>query len=213
MKNNKWLIMAGVVSSLGFATAVQATLISGNIGFNGNVNLDTATALTATTVTGWSDTGGGSGKELVTSGTSTLSGAGGLVPIGTEVSFSSPWTFYPGGSGTAPNPLWTVTVGGVTTSFNLQSWTATRSFNAGSGTWSDAVGGMGLLSTTAAGYVATLYNFSVTFQDPASNPGLEQFTFSASQAPVPAVPDGGMTVMLLGAALSGLGLLRKKVIA
>ena len=33
------------------------------------------------------------------------------------------------------------------------------------------------------------------------------------QVPVPTVPDGGTTVMLLGAALSGLGLLRKKLAA
>jgi hypothetical protein len=35
----------------------------------------------------------------------------------------------------------------------------------------------------------------------------------ATQLPVPHIPDGGATVMLLGAALSAMGLLRKKLIA
>ena len=215
MRNKLIKIVGAAAVAVALVSTAQATLISGNIGFSGNVTLDTATAQTATIVTGWSDTGGGANHELVTSGTGTLSGSTGLVPITSEVTFNSPWTFDSGGSGTAPNPLWTFINGsGVTTSFNLQIWTTQLSFNALTGKWSDTIGGLGLMHTSATGYTDTQYDFSVTLQDPASNPGLQQFTFSASQAPVPpVVPDGGMTVMLLGAALSGLGLLRRKLIA
>jgi hypothetical protein len=72
-----------------------------------------------------------------------------------------------------------------------------------------AIGGTGIMSDSIIGDTSNTYNFSVTFQDPPSNPGNDTFTFSASQAPV---PDGSATAMLLGAALSGVALLRRKLI-
>jgi hypothetical protein len=41
--------------------------------------------------------------------------------------------------------------------------------------------------------------------------GTATFTFSSTTVASPSVPDGGTTVMLLGAALSGLGLFRRKL--
>jgi hypothetical protein len=127
-----------------------------------------------------------------------------LAPALTPLTFTAPWTFYPSSS-VAVTPLWTSTLANGLT-FSLSSWTATRGNN---GQAYVAINGVGIMSD-AIGDISKLYNFSVTFQDPSSDPASDTFTFSASQAPV---PDGGSTVMLLGAALSAVGLLRKKLAA
>ena len=77
------------------------------------------------------------------------------------------------------------------------------------------VDGTGLVSGN--GYSATLMNWHFTTQDPSTiynNPnspynGDTVWTFSSSDA----TPDGGATVILLGIALSGIALLKKKLTA
>jgi hypothetical protein len=54
-------------------------------------------------------------------------------------------------------------------------------------------------------------SWSFTSQDPASGSNPTSWSFSASANSV--VPDGGATVILLGIALSGVALLRKKLAA
>lgn len=73
------------------------------------------------------------------------------------------------------------------------------------------VSGTGTVSGN--GYTPTTLSWSFTSQDPNSGydpNGNPTWTFSASAA---SVPDGGATVMLLGIALSGAALLRKKLMA
>ncbi len=201
MKTNKCSILAAVVASLGLATAVQAVPITGNIGFTGNVVLDTGTAQTATTALSYNSFINPTGSYVSSGGGSIIL----LAPAGTLINFVTPWTFFPG-SAVPITPFWTsISASGLT--FSLSSWSATRNFSGG--LWNVAITGTGIM-TDSIGDGPTAYNYSVTFQDPASNPGTDTFTFSASQAPV---PDGGATVMLLGAALSAFGLLRKKLTA
>jgi hypothetical protein len=59
------------------------------------------------------------------------------------------------------------------------------------------------------GYSSTLMSWSFTAQDPYASTDPVAWTFSASGA---SLPDGGSTVMLLGIALSGAALLRKKLL-
>jgi len=63
------------------------------------------------------------------------------------------------------------------------------------------------------GYTPTVLSWSFTSQDPASGSNPTSWSFSASANSPTSVPDGGATVILLGAALSSVALLRKKFTA
>jgi hypothetical protein len=84
----------------------------------------------------------------------------------------------------------------------LSSWITAQ------GVGSVAVQGTG--NITGNGYTPTDYSWSFTTQDPsvAVVNGHDAWTFSASSN---AVPDGGTTMLLLGSALSGIALLKRKL--
>jgi hypothetical protein len=114
------------------------------------------------------------------------------IAVNTAVTMTAPWTFTSG----AHAALWSV--GGFT--FDLIS-----SGPAGFIGPFLVVSGTGTISGN--GFAPTLGTFNFSTQEPDAD-GV--FSFSAANG---SVPDGGTTVMLLGGALAGLGLLRKKLVA
>lgn len=188
MKNMfKFAGVAAVILAL--AQSLQAVPVTGNIGFTGRVTFDTSSAGTATEVVSW--------VNPTVNGTS---GSFTTVADGTSVNFSSPWFFL---TTSAINSFWSV--GGFT--FQLLS----SSITAHGGTNPNGfvvVNGTGIVSGN--NYTPTTLSWSFTSQDPAVTTGPSTYTFSASSN---SVPDGGTTVALLGVALSGVGLLRKKLAA
>jgi|ERR1700722_6569674 len=186
MKNN-WIKVAMAVTAIGcFTGVVQAIPITGNIGFSGTADLNSTSVNSATAVVanGWANTLVGSD-----------SGSFGFIPTLTPVVMtSSQWNF----TSSALPGFWSV--GGFT--FNLIS---SSIFSQGGGFLNV------LLSGTVSGNLYDTTPFSGSFQvsDPSAN-GVVTFTERLS---FNSVPDGGTTVMLLGGALMGLGLLKRKLTA
>ena len=192
---NKWLVTTAVAALVGFTATVQAVPISGAITFKGGVNLNTASAGTATAVTGWTGVGAGGTPTVLLSSLS----AGAVAPL-TGVLFAAPWSFNSG----AIAGFWSV--GGYT--FDLAS---SAIFSQGGFPASVSVTGTGVIKH--AGFDDTTGTWAFSTQDPSVTlPGNNspQFSFSAATG---TVPDGGATVLLLGAALSGLSLIRRKLVA
>ncbi len=104
----------------------------------------------------------------------------------------TPFTFNPFSSSVIP--LWTFMTGGKTYSFDLSSLTI-------SDQTSDTLDlrGVGMLHIT--GFDDTVGTWVFT-----ANAGGQTFSFSSSNT---AVPDGGLTVMLLGAGLASMSMLRR----
>ena len=194
---NKIMIIVGAAALLALAQTSQAVPITGAIGFAGNANLNTGTAATATTVVSWS--GAFTPNPVAQSDSGAIAG---IITPGTQIVFAAPWNFT---VSSAIIPFWNV-LGTPGINFSLLTSQFVRGVLGGN--QYVAISGTGLLN--APGYDATTWSFSVTFQDPSTVPANQTFTFSASQA---SVPDGGTTVMLLGAALSGMALIKRKFMA
>ena len=165
-----------------------ATNIQGNINFAGAVQFDTHSLATATRVNTWFDAHGNAGFSSVTSG-----GTGDFAGIaaGTQATTAHSWMFNPS---TATPGLWSV--GGFT--FDLLSSTIMAQT-----TTLLAISGTGIVSGN--GLEPTSMEWMFTTQN-AGGRNLTRFSFSANGV---AVPDGGTTVMLLGAALGALGMARR----
>lgn len=190
------MIAAAVVAC---AASLQAATITGTIAFGAvsfsPSNPDLSSANDVITITPLPSVGGGTGD---------LTGA-------TLTSFSSPITLNAGGgTATFSNPLWVLLAAGGSRSFTFTAsgpateLTSLNNVNtiSGSGTVSDGV---------AADNANGTYIF--TFNKTAAG-GTVSFSWagtSGSTTPPPSVPDGGTTVMLLGSALAGLGLIRRKL--
>jgi hypothetical protein len=178
---NTLAIIALAAAALVFTQTSQAVPITGTIGFSGTAQLDGSTVATSTQVVSW--------------GTNTVGiASGSFAPtIGLQAILASPWFFNSG----ALNGFWTV--GGFT--FNMSS----------SSVFSNAGGFLTIViagTVTGNGYDATALAGRVTIQDPSTGNG--PFTYTESLS-FNSIPDGGSTVLLLGAALSGLTLMRRKL--
>jgi len=193
MKSNllKSLLTGLVAAGLGM-TAQALPSINGAISFTGGSTTDTGNLGTATALTGYSSLSVLAGAE--TGNYLPLSPAGNG---GGTLSFT-PFSFA--GSVLTPSPLvplWTITYLVVTYSFDATSVliaTQTSTFL--------NLTGSGIAHET--GYADSPGTWSIT--DTTQGASLV-FTFGASTT----VPDGGTTVLLLGAALSGLALIRRKL--
>jgi len=189
MKNN-WInkikVAAAVTVVVCLTGIAQATPITGNIGFSGAVQLNSATANSATAATAWFNT-----VAATTSGSFV-----GIVNNGDAVAMTgaTPWSFN---SGALAN-FWSVD--GFT--FNL---TSSSIFSQVGGFLNVVLAG----TVTGNGFTTTAFNGTFQVADPASS--LPQ-TFT-SRLSFNSVPDGGTTVMLLGGVLMGLGLLKRKLLA
>jgi hypothetical protein len=183
MKSIK-LILASVTATVvaaGFALSAHATPITGMLNIGGTAKFNTKSLLTAKSAT-FSD-------ELVLGGNT---GAFAGFAVGTPVVMAS-YTFDPS---TITNGLWSVN--GFT--FNLTSSTVV----ARSATFL-SVSGKGII-TGPAGFDATPGVWAFTSQNAGGHPH-DTFSFSANTT---TVPDGGMTLALLGAGLIGLAAFRAK---
>lgn len=179
------MTMAAVVV-MGFSSNVQAALITGHISFsteNGTWQGNNNDINTISSIVTF-------GNVSVTSSSGSFSAIAPNTPVTMQgFNFATP---------TFNNPLWSV--GGFT--FNLTSITGiTRTDSV-----IDTLGlsGFGTISNgidSATGFWAWSGELN------------GQATFSFSSTTIAQVPDGGTTVMLLGGALAGLGLLRKKLSA
>jgi hypothetical protein len=175
--------LAAMVIAGGFALSAQATPITGMLNIAGTANFNTSSLTTASSAT-FSDVivvGGNSG---------TFAG----FAIATPVVMAS-YTFDPS---TITNGLWSVN--GFT--FNLLSSTVVSR----SATFL-SVSGTGII-TGPPGFDPTPGTWAFTSQNSSGRPH-DTFSFSANTEGG-VVPDGGMTLALLGAGLMGLAAFRAK---
>jgi len=181
------VLATGVLSCAVFSQQAQATSINGDIQFAGETHFDTNSLATATRVVTWFDVFHNAGFSSVTSGTGDFAG----IASGTQATMAQPWIFNPS---TATPGLWSV--GGF--SFDLLTSTIVTQ-NAQFLT----ITGTGIVSGN--GFDPTNMDWSFTTQSAGGHTRIN-FSFSANGV---AVPDGGTTVMLLGAALGVLGMARR----
>jgi hypothetical protein len=185
---NKWIMIAGVITAMA-VTSVQAIPIVGGISLSGDYtvnaggNLNTATAFLTFT-----------GVEVTSMGGSYVGSGVTLTTPGSVTMNIFSFNPFPA---LGLSPLWT-TVSGTLASFDLLSLISVVQGG-------DALTLRGTGMLYLAGYDATPGSWLFT-----ANQGGGSFSFSSSNS---SIPDGGSTVMLLGAALSALALLRKKLIA
>jgi VPDSG-CTERM motif len=190
MKNN-WIKIAGAaVAALAVTASLQATVITGGIGIAGAYTAN-GTAGDLTTATSMTI----AGPFTAVNESGTFIGA-----INSTITFASPIAVNPANNLTPNKVLWTVEVGTTTYTFTVTSEsesvdTANQVTLIGQGTFTD-----GNSADTAFG------TYQLGF-------GVTQTTFSFQNNSQTNVPDGGTTAMLLGTALMGLGLLKKKLMA
>ncbi|HEY1787221.1 MAG TPA: VPDSG-CTERM sorting domain-containing protein [Verrucomicrobiae bacterium] len=189
-ENRMTMKLAAILAGAMFAvTSVQANPINGTIAMGGEVNLNSASLSTASSVSSW---------PLVY--VVADSGAFNSISAFTLVNMSSsPWIFNPA-PGVALNDLWNV--GGFTFDFASDSVSQ-------SGAFLD-ISGVGTISGN--GYDATSFDWNLALEEPATGPS--EFTFSAAAGASSGgspVPDGGLTVAFLGLALAGVEGLRRKL--
>ncbi len=218
-------IAAVLIAIAGFglqqANAFTSDLNQGNTaiaGFTGPYGTVTVTLVNSTTATV-------TFTSLTNSGNIYLFGDGGSVAVNVNAStFTvSNITGSNSGTGFTPGP-YTFAGAGVEDgfgSFNLtinsfdgfthSSDTITFTVTNTSGTWgSDS----DVLIANAGGFDAAAHIFVTAFPANASNSALATgFAGEGPQPPPPGVPDGGTTVMLLGAALGALGMARRYIMS
>lgn len=183
MKFKLSIIAAVATAVMAFTSTIQAVPLTGNIGFSGSATLNSSDANTATQVVSW-------GTNAIDSRSGVFVG---FVTIGDVVALVSPWNFT---SGAVAN-FWQVD--GF--AFNLASSSATI----GGGFINVVLAG----TVSGHGYDPTAFTGSFQVANPSAN-GATVFTTRLSFA---SVPDGGTTILLLGAAFSGLALIKRKLVA
>jgi hypothetical protein len=187
----RYLVTAAVVS-VGLSSAASAAPMGVNtINFAGSAQFDQQSLATATTIEEWFAAFNNTLQQGV-SYVQTVEGAAftNHISVGQQITLASPWVFT-----SALNDLWAV--GGF--SFDLESATIHHR--------SDAfinISGTGVVSGN--GYDPTPATWFFT----ANMPSNGRFAYSAGSATVAAVPDGGSAIALLGLALGGLELLRRR---
>ena len=195
MKINMFKYLATIGITLGSIATSQAIPVTGTINFSGS-----ATLVSLTTPPTVNNATGVSAWQNVVVGAGGGDGSFDAILPGTPASMFAPWTFNYAGPRIAN--FWQV----GDFSFALDS---SFIFLHASGFLN--VRGTGVI--TGNGFDATAGNWSFTTQDEPTKKGLPPvFTFTWSGATT-ALPDGGTTVMLLGTALSGLAMLRRKLAA
>jgi len=196
------ILATGLLGSGLFCQHAQATTINGTITFNGTL---TAQILSGGTIDGinW-----GPPANTV----STVDGDYSSVPIGTSTTFTNfQWnssTLAITSPSITPFVEWTFTIGSITYDFILDTplttGTITHTKVGRTNVWSVNVLGSGTAQIT--GFEDTVGVFTVSGTGNAAH-----LSFDASGiADGDPVPDGGSAVALLGIALTGLEILRRK---
>jgi hypothetical protein len=190
MKNKILTSLALLAAVAGMTVNVHAIPIpnGSEVDMSGTAVLDSTFLGLATKVTSFS---------AVTVGGAPSGGYAGVLP-GTSVTWS-PFGWNPA---SLPSPLWTFTTGAGTFTFTLTSVAIAHQDN----TFLNLTGS-GI--ATAPGFDPTGGSWTFTISNPSGTAHVNSsFTFANSQV---TVPDGGVTAMLLGSALSVLGLIRRKL--
>jgi hypothetical protein len=192
---NKRVILAGALALTAFATA-QAIPITGEIDMSGTVTLNSASLASASAANHF--------NGVTVGGMPNDSYAGTFGDVVMWNAFT-----WPGGSA---SPLWTFTDATTTDTYSFAL--STDSIVTQTATFLNLLG-TGTLSITGPGsFSPTAGIWSFTISNPTGGAHEDfNFTFANSQTSTGGVPDGGSTVMLLGAALSALALFRKNLIA
>jgi hypothetical protein len=177
------MLACGLLGCSFFCQQAQATLITGGITFVGTVSLN-KNVNQATMVTAWHGLGG-TGSPFVASADGSFTGLD-----GSAVTLTAPWSFNSG----PVTGFWSV--GGFV--FDLIASSIT--FQSGGSLVVDGTG-----TITGLGFEATAGSWHFTTQNPKAG-GV--FSFSAATS---AVPDGGVTVALLGLTLVSVEVLRRKL--
>ena len=182
---NSIKIAATLVLALAMGSAARADLINGTIGFVGTFSTDNNADFTsATAFTSFSG---------LTFGAAT----GDYAPLSSFPATSSVYlsTFTPFSfAATSVSPLWTVVNLGITYSFDATSVNVTTTQN------SIIAQGNGIASIT--GKDSTLGTWIIT----GNSAGGQALTFSASSA----VPDGGMTAVMVGLGFIGMSFFARR---
>jgi hypothetical protein len=204
MKTKLMKIVGAALLTVALTQTVQAIPITGAVTFGGTITLANAANVPvsdvalAAKVSGWFGLGGVGSPFVASSG-----GSLAATP-GAAVVFATPWAF---GTQAA---LWSyVALNGDTYTFSLTSITSGPSVSGSPSTLT--VTGLGSISVTAGpslGFTTTPATWAFSTQNPQAGG-----VFSFSAASDTTLPDGASTAMLLGFALSGVALLKKKFIA
>ncbi|HEX4084508.1 MAG TPA: hypothetical protein VHY22_06355 [Chthoniobacteraceae bacterium] len=184
--------------ALGAALAIAAVsnadpLITGDIGFDGSASVNTGNLGTATTIS--SITG-------VTVEDGTQDGSYGTVPGGTATAFTTPisgfsMTSAPVSGALTSHALWSFTVGSTQYSF----WASTIQISTQNANFLD-LKGSGTAEIT--GYANTAGDWTLQLTSASGN-SAARFSFGADTS-IPSVPDSGMTALLIGLGMGGIGL-------
>jgi protein with PEP-CTERM/exosortase system signal len=190
MRNKTKTLLSVIISGLGVIFLCNQTLanqINGSIAFNGSANFNNADLSSATAIISYNDSYTAKGQSL---------GDYSSIPKFTDAVFS-PFAFDSQAS--PPVPLWTLTYNSITYSFNATSMTS--SFDSVLNVWN--IGGNGMAHIDGFQDTPGTWNLSAGAQG-------ASFFFGSATA-VAGVPDGGLTIALLGFALTGLEGLRRKL--
>jgi hypothetical protein len=195
MKSRIRHLIAGAAVIIGLASSASAAMLSaGNsINFAGSAQFDTNSLSSATTVEMWYASLLGVAVPSISLVQSTSGPNFGLIADGSVVAMNEPWNI-----GSGVDNLWSV--GGYT--FDLTD--STVSFQNGAFL---AVSGVGVI--TGVGIDPTPGTWYFTAQLPEAD---GRFSYSAGTAVLPTnnVPDGGSAFALLGLALGGMEVLRRR---
>ena len=186
---SKAVLTAGAI--MGLAMTSQAVMIDGSLSFSGTYTLDNNDLSLAK-------------KFLTFTDVVVDDPTGDYASVGQSY---GPVTFVPfsfDGTEILPFQLWTFSKAGVTYSFNSTS--VVKEYAKPDGT-SLVVDGVGIAYMT--GKDPTPGDWTVSANRAGKKPKYT-FSFSASSDAFP-VPDGGLTVTLLGLAMAGLGVVRRVV--
>jgi len=191
--------LAGGAALLLAVTQVHAVPIAGNIGFTGQLTLNSSSPATATAVTSWINT--------AVNGDSGVFGTGLFaIALNTPVLMTPlTWNF----TTTTPIPnFWSV--GGFTFEL-LSSFVLKQGATPGVNGFVD-INGTGIVSGN--GYDPTVMSYNLTTSDPFAGSGPTTWTFQASGTSTgPNVADGSSTAMLLGLALTSVAWMKRKAVA
>ena len=183
----KILSLFAGTSLLAFAlvTHAVATPITGSISFNGTPNFNVSSISDATSIISYDSAWVAVGQQ-----TGIYTAVENLTPV-----VFSPFMFSP--TTQAVSPLWSFSDLDITYSFSTTSMVAM--FNESLNIWN--YGGSGILHAT--GYDDTVGSWNLS----AGQIG-QSFYFGSAAAAGNSVPDGGMTVLMLGLGLGLIGLKR-----
>ena len=195
MKHTSKTILAalaiGLLSCALFSQQAQAAQVLGEIHMAGDVVFDSVDLSSATAVNHWFSAAHNPEKATTFGATDDFA----AIPTGTEADMTHPWTF----SSTPVTPLWNVPLFGF--SFDLNNIISVTKI----GDNFLNILASGIVHATGFDDTPALFSFTVNNPD-----GKTHLTYSFANATVTVpTPDGGTTVMLLGAAFGVLGIARR----